>query len=252
MTLLRREQAPVVAALLLVLMASWAYLWTGAGTMTQMGDMLMPMSSGPWTAAHATVMLTMWVVMMMAMMLPSAMPMILLYASIARGYRAKGQDVGSVAVFVSAYALVWATFSVAATALQFALERLAVLSPMMALSSTAVAGALLIAAGVYQWTPWKQACLRHCRSPLEFVLTQWRAGIWGAFEMGLRHGAYCLGCCWMLMLLLFVGGIMSLGWIAGLALLVLVEKLAPLEGWSSRGVGLVLVAWGWATLGTVV
>lgn len=249
---LRREQAPVVAAVLLVVVASWAYLWSGAGTMEQMGDMLMPMSSGPWTVAHAALMLLMWVVMMMAMMLPSATPMILFYASIARGYRAKGQSSGSAVVFSSAYVVVWAAFSVMATALQFALEGLAVLSPMMTLSSTAVAGALLIGAGIYQWTPLKQACLRHCRSPLEFVLTQWHAGTWGAFEMGVRHGAYCLGCCWMLMLLLFVGGVMSLAWMAGLALLVLVEKLAPLGYWSSRGVGLVLVAWGLATWGALV
>ena len=249
---LQREQAPVLAAMLLVVAASWAYLWSGAGTMEQMGDMLMPMSSGPWTAGHAAVMLLMWVVMMLAMMLPSATPMILLFATIARGYRARGQQTGSVVVFVAAYGVVWAGFGVLATALQFALERLAVLSPMMELSSMALAGSLLIAAGIYQWTPWKQACLRNCRSPLEFVLTQWRAGSWGAFEMGLRHGAYCLGCCWMLMLLLFVGGVMSLTWIAGLALLVLVEKLAPLGGWSSRMVGLVLVAWGLATWGSLV
>lgn len=243
----RREQVPVLAALLLVVAASWAYLWSGAGTMQQMGDMLMPMSSGPWTAAHAAVMLAMWVVMMLAMMLPSATPMILLYATLARQWRERGQPVGSVAVFVSAYGLVWAVFSVVATALQFALERIAVLSPMMELSSTALAGALLIAAGIYQWTPLKQACLRNCRSPFDFFLTQWRTGRWGAFAMGLRHGAYCLGCCGMLMLLLFVGGVMSLVWMAGLALLVLVEKLAPLGHWSSRGVGLVLVAWGLAT-----
>lgn len=244
---LARERIRVVTALLLVVVASWVYLWSGAGTMEQMGDMLMPMSSGPWTLAHAVVMLTMWVVMMMAMMLPSASTMILFYATIARGYRARGERVGSVAVFALAYAAVWVVFSGVATALQFALERLAVLSPMMELSSTVLAAVLLIAAGIYQWTPWKQACLRHCRSPLEFVLTQWRAGTRGAFEMGVRHGIYCLGCCWMLMLLLFVGGVMSLGWIAGLALLVLVEKLAPLGGWTSRGVGLVLVAWGLVT-----
>lgn len=249
---LRREQAPVVAAWLLVVAASWAYLWSGAGTLQQMGDMLMPMSSGPWTATHAALMLLMWVVMMLAMMLPSALPMVLLFATIASEHRARGQQAGSVAVFVSAYVAVWAGFGVLATALQFALERLAVLSPMMELSSTALASALLVAAGIYQWTPWKQACLRNCRTPLEFVLTQWRAGSWGTFEMGLRHGAYCLGCCWMLMSLLFVGGIMSLAWIAGLALLVLVEKLAPFGGWSSRGVGLVLVAWGLATLGALV
>ncbi len=249
---LQREQAPVLVAFLLVVAASWVYLWSGAGTMTQMGDMLMPMSSGPWTLTHAAVMLFMWVVMMMAMMLPSATPMVLFYATVSRGLRTRGQPGGSVTVFALAYGVVWAGFSVLATGLQFTLERLAVLSPMMALSSTTVAGATLLAAGIYQWTPWKQACLRHCRSPLEFVLTQWRAGTWGAFEMGLRHGAYCLGCCWMLMLLLFVGGVMSLAWIAGLALLVLLEKLAPLGGWSSRGVGLVLVAWGLATLGVLI
>ena len=122
----------------------------------------------------------------------------------------------------------------------------------MEMTSTALAGALLIAAGLYQWSALKQACLRRCRSPLEFVMTQWREGVRGAFVMGLRHGAYCLGCCWLLMLLLFVGGVMNLSWIAGLALFVLIEKLAPAGHWIGRAAGAGLIAWGVATLATAL
>ena len=119
---------------------------------------------------------------------------------------------------------------------------------MMEMTSTVLAGALLIAAGLYQWSSLKQACLRRCRSPLEFVMTQWREGVRGAFVMGLRHGAYCLGCCWLLMLLLFVGGVMNLSWIAGLALFVLIEKTAPAGHWIGRAAGAGLIAWGGVTL----
>ena len=117
----------------------------------------------------------------------------------------------------------------------------------MLFRSIALAGTVLIVAGLYQWTPLKQACLRHCRSPLEFITAYWRPGARGAFAMGLRHGAYCLGCCWMLMLLLFVGGVMNFAWIAGLALFVLVEKLVPAGHWIGRGAGVLLVAWGAVT-----
>ncbi|MEJ7930623.1 DUF2182 domain-containing protein [Ramlibacter sp. AN1015] len=115
-------------------------------------------------------------------------------------------------------------------------------------TSQRLAGVVFIAAGVYQWTPLKQSCLRRCRSPLEFVLTRWREGRMGAFRMGLEHGGYCLGCCWVIMLLLFVGGVMNLLWITGLTLLVLIEKLAPAGHWSSKAAGALLVAWGAATL----
>ncbi len=146
--------------------------------------------------------------------------------------------------------VVWAAFSLVAVALQFGLDQAALLSPMMNTTSRALAGAVLIGAGLYQWTPLKQACLRRCSSPLQFLMTEWREGRRGAFVMGLRHGGYCLGCCWVLMLLLFVGGIMNIAWIAGIAVFVLVEKLAPAGHWIGRGAGVALILWGVATLAT--
>lgn len=246
----QHDRALVVAGLLIVVVLSWAYLLAGAGTMQEMGDMLMPMSSGPWTLEHALVMLVMWAVMMAAMMLPGAAPMILLYAKIARGRAAQYGPASLSGIFVGGYLTVWALFSGGAVALQFALERAALISPMMELSSITLAGGVLIAAGIYQWTPLKQTCLRRCSSPLEFVLTHWRDGATGAFLMGIQHGSYCAGCCWMLMLLLFVGGVMNLAWIAGIALFVLLEKMFPAGYWVSRVSGLLLIGWGALTLMT--
>ena len=237
---LRRDRLLVVAGLLFVVVLSWAWLLAGAGMM-DMGDALMPMSTPPWTPGHASIVLVMWAVMMAAMMLPSAAPTILLHATIARRRRERS---ALSALFVCGYLVVWSAFSVAATALQFALERAALMSPAMQTTSIALAGTVLVGAGLYQWTPLKQACLRHCRSPLHFIMTQWRPGAAGAFSMGLRHGSYCLGCCWLLMLLLFVGGVMNFVWIAGIALFVLVEKFVPAGHWVSRGAGVLLVGWG--------
>lgn len=246
---LRRDRIVVVGGLLGVIVLSWAYLLTGAGmSMHEMDGMLMPMSAGPWTPAHAVVVVVMWVVMMAAMMLPSAAPMILFYDTIARGRRERGGAAVASGVFASGYVAVWAAFSVAAVALQFGLESAALLSPMMQATSTTLAGAVLIVAGLYQWTRLKQSCLRRCRSPLEFVMTHWREGTRGAFLMGVQHGAFCLGCCWMLMLLLFVGGVMNLAWIAGLAVFVLLEKLAPAGHWMGRAAGALLIVWGAAIL----
>jgi predicted metal-binding membrane protein len=244
---LRHDRALVAAGLLLVVLLSWLYLFTGAGTMQDMDGMLMPMSAGPWTPAYALLMLLMWSVMMAAMMLPSAAPMILLYARIAAGRQGSG-PAALTGVFALGYLAIWTVFSLAAVALQYALQRLALLSPMMETSSVVLAGVLLVAAGIYQWLPIKQACLRHCRSPLDFVLAHWRTGMAGAFRMGVQHGMLCLGCCWALMLLLFVGGVMNLAWIAGLALLVLAEKLAPAGHWIGRAAGVLLAGWGVATL----
>jgi predicted metal-binding membrane protein len=245
---LRRDRLLVVSCLLLVIVLSWGYLISGAGMMHEMGDMLMPMSMGPWTPAHAALVLAMWAVMMAAMMLPSAAPTILLYATIARRRAERGGPAGAAGAFALGYLCVWAAFSVAATVLQFGLERAALLSPMMQTTSRVLAGVVLIANGVYQWMPLKQACLRHCRSPLDFILTRWRPGAGGALRMGLDHGTVCVGCCWLLMLLLFVGGVMNLAWIAGIALFVLIEKLSPAGHWIGRGAGVLLIAWGVATL----
>jgi len=245
---LRRERGLVIAGLALAVVVSWGYLLAGAGMRQDMGGTLMPMSSGPWTPGHVLAVLVMWIAMMAAMMLPSATPMVLLHAAIARQRPGGSTPAGtSSGAFVLGYLAVWVLFSMAATALQYALERLALLSPMMQTTSIFLAGAILVAAGVYQWTPLKRACLQHCRSPLAFVMAHWRDGASGAFAMGARHGAACLGCCWLLMLLLFIGGVMNLGWIAGIAALVAVEKLAPASHWVSRAAGVLLVAWGLAT-----
>lgn len=249
---LQHEHALTVSGVMLVVTLCWAYLLGGAGTLQEMDGMLMPMSGGPWTLDHAALMFVMWAVMMGAMMLPSATPMILLYATLARARRAKEERVANTSIFAAGYLAVWSLFSVVAASLQYMLEQLALLSPMLEASSIALAGTILIAAGIYQWTPFKQACLRHCRSPLEFMLMYWRAGTLGTFLMGVRHGAYCVGCCWMLMLLLFVGGIMNLAWIAGLALYVMVEKLVPAGGWIGRATGVLLIGWGIATVSVVV
>lgn len=246
--ILRRDRALVAVALSVLIALSWAYLLAGAGmSMHEMNGMLMPMRMEPWTLHYAAIVFVMWSVMMVAMMLPSAAPMILLYATIARRRGLAKGDLNT-AFFVGGYIVVWGLFSAAAVALQFRLEQAALLSSMMQMTSIALAGAILILAGLYQWTPLKRACLRRCRSPLDFIMTEWREGGTGAFTMGLRHGLYCLGCCWLLMLLLFVGGIMNLVWIAALAVFVLIEKLAPAGHWIGRMAGIALVVWGGATL----
>lgn len=247
--LLSRDRVIAVAALAAVVVLSWAYLLAGAGMDTHtMDGMAMPAMRTEWSAGYFAVMAVMWSVMMTAMMLPSAAPMILLHGAIYRKRVAGEAASVASALFMLGYLAVWLGFSLAAAALQWALAAAALLSPMMDLASRAIAGALLIAAGIYQWTPLKQSCLRRCRSPLDFVIAYWRDGPWGSFAMGVRHGGFCLGCCWLLMLLLFVGGVMNLAWVAGLALFVLVEKLAPAGHWLGRAAGLVLAGWGVAVL----
>lgn len=245
---LRRDRTVVVGGLLIVVLLSWSYLLTGAGTMEEMGGMLMPMSAAQWTPRHALLMLVMWVVMMMAMMLPAAAPMILLYTVIARK---RHVGVAAPGAFALGYIAVWSLFSVLAVTLQFGLEKASLLSSMMEMTSVVLAGVVLIAAGIYQWLPLKQACLQRCRSPLDFVLMHWREGRGGAFRMGVQHGMYCVGCCWGLMLLLFVGGIMNLAWIAALAFFVLLEKVTPMGSWLARVAGVLLIGWGSVVLFTV-
>ena len=163
-----------------------------------------------WSAMHFGMMFAMWAVMMVGMMLPSATPTTLVYAAVARKAERDGQSVASTSVFVAGYLTMWTLFSLGATLAQWALEAAALLSPMMVSTSPLLGGALLVVAGLYQFTPLKEACLEHCRSPAHFIAESWRPGTGGAFRMGIEHGAFCLGCCWVLMLLLFVGGVMNL------------------------------------------
>ncbi|MFU0503153.1 DUF2182 domain-containing protein [Pseudaminobacter sp. NGMCC 1.201702] len=241
----RHDRAVVVLILLAAILGSWGYLLFGMEQpMPAMEGMAMPMPAPEWTGAYLALTLAMWMAMMAAMMLPSAVPMLLFYDGIAHRRRPGTTAIGTTSLFGLGYLSVWLGFSVGAVALQYVLEQASLLSPMMETTSIALASGILVAAGIYQWTSLKQACLRHCRSPFDFVTTYWQGGNCGAFAMGLRHGIYCLGCCWVLMLLLFVGGVMNLAWIAAIALFVLVEKLAPAGHWLGKAAGAGLVIWG--------
>lgn len=211
-----------------------------------------PMQHTLWNPTHGFIALLMWWVMMVAMMTPSATPMILLYARAVRHAQAQGQfEHGTVptAAFAGGYLTAWFGFALFATALQWALQRAALISSLsMASTSAGLSAAVLIFTGIYQLSPWKHVCLRHCRAPAHFLSSQWRPGGWGAIRMGMEHGAYCVGCCWLLMALLFVGGIMNVLWIAVLAIFVLLEKVVPHGLWLARATGIVLLAWAAATL----
>ncbi|MCZ6828408.1 MAG: DUF2182 domain-containing protein [Gammaproteobacteria bacterium] len=255
----------VFAGLAGVICLSWLYILAGAGMDMSGMDMsgvdtsgvdtsdLVPTTGTPlagmmalraaWSPSYFLLMLLMWWVMMLAMMLPSAAPMILLYATVNRSKRERGNPFAPTGIFGAGYVIAWGAFSFIATLLQWSLEEAALLSPMMESSSLWFGAALLIAAGIYQLTPLKQACLKNCQSPLGFLMHHWRPGRQGALIMGLEHGAYCLGCCWVLMGLLFFGGVMNLLWIAGLAVFVMIEKIV-INPWISRYSGLILILWG--------
>ncbi len=208
-----------------------------------LGAMALP-SIAPWSALDFRLMFVMWAVMMVGMMLPSAAPMILLYAAVSRRQRRRGHVFTSTGVFAAGYVVAWTAFSLAETTAQWALEQAALLSPMMVGTSPYVGGALLVAAGVYQWTPLKHACLENCRAPAEFLSRSWRSGTGGAIAMGVHHGAYCIGCCWVLMGLLFVVGVMNLLWVAAITAFVLIEKVAPGGHRFARFAGALFVAAG--------
>lgn len=194
----------------------------------------------------------MWAVMMVAMMVPSAAPMILMFAALNRKRLEQQRPFVPTSVFLLGYLIAWAGFSALATAAQWGLHRTALLSASMSLTSPLASALLILATGVFQFTPLKRACLVRCRSPLAFLTTEWREGAGGAFIMGWRHGGYCVGCCWFLMGLLFVAGVMNLLWVAAISAFVLFEKAGPAGKVISRAAGLSLVGWGaWSAIGAL-
>ncbi|MFI5001859.1 MAG: DUF2182 domain-containing protein [Reyranellales bacterium] len=246
MKLLLSQRVAIVASLAGLVALSWFYLFRLSADMyAAMAGMDRTMAMPPKGTVDLLLLLAMWWIMMIGMMLPSAAPMILTFASINRNKRARGQPFVPTALFTAGYLLAWAGFSVAATLAQWGLEHAALLSPMdMAIPSPRLGGVLFLAAGLYQLTPLKHACLNLCRSPFDFVANHWRDGAGGALGMGFAHGLHCLGCCWVLMVLLFVGGVMNLAWVAALAAVVLAEKLFPPGRWIARASGLLLAAYG--------
>jgi predicted metal-binding membrane protein len=247
--LVRRDRVVVVAGLAVVIAMAWVWLLAGAGSgmspieMTAMAGMDgWLMRPAQWTPGYAGLMVVMWWVMMTAMMLPSAAPTLLLYARVARGRAAAAPSLPAAAM-AAGYLLAWGGFSLAATGLQWGLERGRALSPMLIVTNRWLGIAILVAAGAWQLTALKAMCLRHCRSPLGYLMSRWRPGLAGALRMGLGHGAYCLGCCWVLMGLLFFGGVMNLYWIIGLTGLVILEKAVRRGPWLERVTGAALLAW---------
>lgn len=253
-SVLRRDRAVVAAALAAVVVLAWTCTILGAGTgmsaidMTRMngwpGLSGMAMPAVHWTPGYFALMVGMWWMMMAAMMLPAAAPMLLLFAQFNRRQIGGGGSYVPTAVFAAGYLLVWGALSIAAALLQVLLSSAGLLDPVMQTQNLVFAGGVLIMAGAYQLTPLKEACLSTCRSPLAFVMQHLRAGHGGAMRMGAEHGLYCVGCCWALMALLFVFGIMNLWWIGGLALLVLIEKTMPAGRLIGRAVGVCLVLGG--------
>jgi predicted metal-binding membrane protein len=261
-TVLRRERFIVAGSLGAVIALAWTYLlWLAAdmdmGGMDMSGFRMVPAGIGlmapaaaPWSAVEFAFVFAMWAVMMVGMMAPSAAPMILMYARVGRQADAEGKTLAATGWFAAGYFLSWIGFSLAATLVQWLIERAALLDFRMASASNVLGGVVLIAVGVYQWSPLKDACLAQCRSPIGFLMRYggFRGDVQGCLILGFRHGSYCIGCCWLLMALLFVGGVMNVLWIALLALLVLLEKLAPFGRRIARAAGAACVGAGAAML----
>jgi predicted metal-binding membrane protein len=246
----RRERLWIGASLGGIALLAWVYTIYEARRMNATGvceclrmKMFAPELSS-WPVAALLPLFLMWAIMMIAMMLPSALPMILTFAAVSRNRQQLGRSHGQLWIFVSGYVAIWCAFSVVAALSQWWLHRQALLSPSMVSTSAWLGGTLLMAAGIFQFTPLKHTCLTHCRGPLEFIMTRWREGNAGAFRMGLEHGAFCTGCCWALMALLFVAGVMNIVWIAALTLLVCLEKMLPPQARISAGTGALLALWG--------
>jgi predicted metal-binding membrane protein len=279
-TVLKRDRTVVVAALVLITALSWLYLVDMARDMAAM-DMSMPEPSAvepsaageamtmpadadgasggmtmdaamdmtaieSWTPTYFVAMFLMWAIMMVGMMVPSAAPMILTYAALARQKDGSQSPLVSTGAFTGGYLLAWTAFSLVATLLQWGLSSLALLSPMLVSTSPYLGGGILIVAGLYQLTPYKNACLVHCRHPVQYFMAHWQKGRAGALRMGLHHGIYCVGCCWFLMMLLFFGGVMNLVWIAAITVFVLLEKVIPRGELAGLLTGIVMIVTGLA------
>ena len=245
----RRDRVIISSCLVLLTALAWMYLFHLDHQMSaamehdrMMADMGMTMDM-QWNTADIFFTFAMWAVMMVGMMMASAAPVMLLFAGMQRA-RGAQRTPRVVFAFSAGYLLVWTAFSAGAALAQWALHQAAMLSPAMTTSSARLSSAILIASGVYQLTPFKGACLTHCRSPLGFLMSHWRDGTGGAMRMGIEHGTYCLGCCWALMCVLFVVGVMNLVWVAAMAIFVLVEKIGPAGAFVARVAGVAMIAVG--------
>lgn len=242
---LRRDRGIVLASLAAVTALAWSYLFLLVQGMRVSAAAMVDMAPS-WTVGEFALVIVMWTAMMTGMMTPSAAPIILIYARVGRQAALQGKPLAATGFFAGGYLLAWTIFSLAAAAGQWVLHRGLLLTPTMASASAAFSGGVLIAAGLYQWTSAKDACLRQCRAPLSFIQQHggFRRTWHGSLVIGFRHGLYCIGCCWLLMALLFAVGVMNIAWIAVLTIFVLAEKIVPAGRWLPRITGTLLAAWG--------
>lgn len=250
-----KERVILLSGIALLSALSWYYTWDLFVRMEGMhgGDpasiaecckeMVMPLT-GSWSGAEFLMTFVMWVVMMIAMMVPTAIPTVLVYAHVVKEQTGESKHLLPASLFLAGYVVLWTGFSLLATFMQWALQYVGVLSPFMIVTNHALGGAILIAAGIFQFTPYKYQCLARCNTPLQFLTSNWKKGPPGAFAMGLSQGWFCLGCCWLLMLVLFVTGIMNFLWIVILSLFVLLEKLFPRPRIVSLIAGITLIGGG--------
>ena len=247
-----REYLIVGGGLFGIALIGWAYMLHMAWAMANMDQMDMwmpPMASVAWAARDYFLLFVMWAVMMVAMMTPSTLPMVTMFATLNKNRRNKQQSYTPTFVFLFGYLLAWTGFSVVATLVQWLFHSTDLLNHMMNSKSGLVSGIILVIAGIYQWTPAKDACLKFCRTPLDFIITEWREGSVGAMVMGVKHGIFCVGCCWALMLILFAVGVMNMLWVALITAFVLIEKIVPFPGLMRFVSGLGLTIWGAVMLG---
>lgn len=241
---LKRDRRLVLSAMVLLATLAWTYtVYLGVQHPMMAGTMTMP-TMLQWSTADVVFMFIMWSLMMFAMMLPSVTPTVMIFGRVREKRKVTGRIYAPTGAFVSGYLLVWVGFSLLATSANWLLHTGGSMSSMMGKVGPLTGGLFLIVAGAFQWTPLKNACLEHCRSPMSFLMQHWREGNSGATLMGLHHGIYCLGCCWLMMLLLFVLGVMNLPWVAVLTIVVLAEKIIPRGEILSRGLGVLLIGWG--------
>jgi predicted metal-binding membrane protein len=244
---LARREPRATVILLIVILLGWVFLvWAVTDMTNPLAQLMMPMDSN-WAMGNIVAVFVMWAAMMMAMMLPAAAPMVLTFVNLCR----HKQQSGLAWVFVAAYLVIWTLFSAAATVLHWGLQVSGIVTPMMASSSIWLTGILLLVAGAVQFTPLKEVCLRHCRTPMGFLLTEWRDGATGALHIGFKHGLFCLGCCWALMGLLFVAGVMNLAWVAALTAAMVIEKIHPAGVKIGKCLGGILILTGLVHIATI-
>jgi len=245
--ILKKDRLIIISSLFIISLLAWVYIIYLYKQMAVMNmDALffaMPMTPS-WTMTDFALLFLMWFVMMIAMMTPAVAPLILIFAMVNRQRKQQNRPFVNTAYLMTGYFVVWAAFSLAATSLQWLLQQISMLNPEMKTTNKILGSVILIATGIFQFTAFKHTCLQYCRTPIEFVHRHWKEGKPGALRMGIQNGFYCLGCCWMLMVVLFVAGIMNLLWVAIIALFVLIEKISSQTKWISYVAGFVLILYG--------